>query len=432
MSIAVIDVEAIANSTQTENRQYLGCTTNVEDGISNTVTCLFENRGLFAINKHGEYLWSYQDPVVASQVANISSVPLLLPYNTTIVDTGTHIMAFSDGIFDWQEVVANLSDPGNTVSSWSAGFVDPQYFSITLGDGRISLYDYSMGMCWAAEMLTFAHQQYLPISVTSSIDTNIYVLATSKNDTYARSQCAIFAFEIGNVQYRLQTRWTYVYGCNLEIGFLGLSAIPYLSNETATFPVGTLIMYSLNDDNETELMAVRDERERSSQWLWSTRVNEYCGMGYLVDPRDTQYGLSGVWICDYYQSDTLLLKRINVTNGQLLLSMNVNEMVLNAFSVADNWKNVFSVNISSRGVSGFTSDLQHYVVAVCVDVVYTKDGTTEETDNVLIIVDIEEAYLLSWFIFESDNKCTGQLSATTDGKIVVPAADGMTVFALSV
>eukprot|EP01084_Bolivina_argentea_P069436 126342_1 len=420
------------NDTNFNIDQYLGCATNVENGISNTVQCLFK-KGLFTMNQNGELLWSYSDPIISSEISNISSVPLLLPYDTTIIDTGTYIMAFNNGIFDWQELISNLSIPTNSLSKWSVGFVEPEYFSISLGDGRFSVYDYTEGMCWASLFLTYQEEQYLPIAVTSSINRFIYVIGAVKDDIFGRHRCAIFAFQIGDVTYRLQTRWVYEYSCNNNIGYLGMSVIEYLNaNDTNIFPVGTIIAYSFdNNTNETGLFAIRDVSEHRWQYLWTFNVNKYCGMGYLIDPHDVVYGLNGVWICDYYQNDTLLLKQVNITNGTMISEINVNNILFDIFSINNNWKDILSVNISSRGVSGFSADLKHYVIVLCVNVMYRNQENDIVESNILMVVDIERQYVLSWYIFDTENKCVGQLSATTDGKIIVALSDGMSVVAIS-
>ena len=419
-----------------DNNKYLGCSTNVENGASNAISCLFKNRGLYTLNKKGQFLWSYQDAIVSSEISNISSVPLLLPYNTTIIDTGLEIMAFQNGIFLWEEIVSNLSNPTNSLSKWSAGFVDPQYFSITLGDGRISLYDYSLGMCWASLLLTYKNEQYLPIAVTSSIYENIYIIATTKNQMFNQSKCAIFAFKIGDVTYRLQTRWVHQYECNEKIGYLGLSVIKYINQSSnSSFPISNLIYYSINNNNtntnQIALSSIRDESQFKSSFLWQINVNKYCGMGFLIDPHEIEYGLNGIWICDYKQNNTLLLKQINVTNGNLISDININEIVFNVFSVSDDWISIIYTNINSRGSSGFTSDLNHYVIVLCVNIKYINKQNNAQTTNLLIIVDIDKKYLLSWYKFENELKCIGQISATTDGKLIVPLSDGMTVVALS-
>ena len=125
------------------NGQYLGCSTNVENGKSNAISCLFVDRGLYTLNQHGELLWSYNDALIASEIGNISSAPLLLPGPVTVIDSGLEIMAFQDGVLKFADTVSNLSLPSNTLSKWSAGFVQSEYFTIALGDGRFSVYDFA-------------------------------------------------------------------------------------------------------------------------------------------------------------------------------------------------------------------------------------------------------------------------------------------------
>ena len=206
-------------------------------------------------------------------------------------------MAFANGIFLWEDIVANLSDSSNILgpSPFSVSFVDPQYFSVTLGDGRISLYDYSLGMCWASLYLMFGNEQYIPIAVTSSINTFIYVIGCNNNNT--NGACAIFAFDIGDETYRMQKRWTFPYTCNTQIGYLGLSVIKYLNINQTSFQSSDLLFYAIDTQTrEVEIRAIRDESQFKYSYLWTRKVNEYCGMGYLIDPHDTDYGLSSVWM----------------------------------------------------------------------------------------------------------------------------------------
>ena len=299
--------------------------------------------------------------------------------------------------------------------------VNPQYFSITLGDGRISLYDYSLGMCWASLYLMYQNIQYIPIAVTSSINTFVYVIGDNENINH-NDQCGIWAFDIGDITYRMQRKWVYPYTCNQQIGHIGISVINY-----------TILFYAIdNHTNKTQIRAIRDESQFSFKYLWSTNVNKYCGMGYLIDSHDTDLGLSGIWICDYYNNTQLLMKKLNITNGNIITVFNVNDIIIDTFSDLNEWENILSTNISSRGASGFTSDLKHYVINICVNVIYTTNSNKIQTANILLIIDIDIPYLLSWFIFENEEKCVGQLSATNDQRLIVPLSDGMTVVALSV
>ena len=432
----VLMVEDISDGTYMYTAQAFFCflcsSTNVDDGLSSTISCLFVNKGLFTLDGDGTLLWSYTDPIISSQIANISSVPLLIGI-ASVIDTGTQITTFENGIFKWQQMISNLSDPQETISKWSVGFVEPSYFSIQLGDGRFALYDYSQGMCWAAINLEHGGEQYTIVSVTSSIDEFIYVVGIRGSERAQKRNCAVFAFKIGDVTYRLQTRWVYEYECNAEIAALGMSvyaAIP--DNDTSSYPVGTIITYGIDDSTKNlGLLGIRDAKEYKAEYLWKLEVNSFCGMGYLIDPKDMEFGSNGAWICDYYQNDTLLMKQVNLTNGDMIASIDVNAIMFDVFEGFRNWKSVEKVSITSRGVSGITEDMKHSVIVLCVDVRYEDQNSVISEQNMLIVIDVDGKYLLSWFMFDGESRCIGQLSATHDGRLVIPMNDGMSVVAIS-
>merc|ERR1711933_370076 len=122
-----------------------------------------------------------------------------------------------------------------------------------------------------------------------------------------------------------------------------MSVIAY-NNETSTYPVATIIAYN----GQNELFAIRDESEYRVEYLWQFGVDCFCGMGYLIDVREDEYGTNGVWICDIYQNEKLFMKHVNVSNGVMMNSINVNEIISAAFETKENVKRV---SITSRGVS---------------------------------------------------------------------------------
>ena len=94
--------------------------------------------------------------------------------------------------------------------------------------------------------------------------------------------------------------------------------------------------------------------------------------------------------------------------------IDVNEIIFDTFEAMNNWKSVKRVRISSRGVSGFTEDVKHFVIVLCVDVSYLNEESVMNQDNMLIVVDIDDKYLLTWFMFENDAKCVKCCSIPQD------------------